>query len=348
MRHVVSVEGAGDDVLGGVVEERRSGVVLDRARRPGRLEHLVRRTAQQDAGRPAGGGGQRPDHLRVEAELGGPRRGVDDAVEGHELVDEDRSHVCLQVAVVVVRDHHPRSGHREPSRSSSAPERRRRKRWSPDAVRLLIPSFARYQFGENRDTAAIMVSPLSHREPSSRGGRPTGSPDEIGPGGLMTNTQLMDAPAAATRPTTDAAGPRDTPPRAPSRPRVLRGQPPRSRGAGARGAAAPPARRAGAGAQRPAPAESPAADPHRGVRRRRGIRLGSLGGSSADLGDADGRPGAAGGGRRGDGTQHVTRVGPGAVLGGRYHLDRTDRLRRHGRRLGGARTTSCSDGSRSR
>src|SRR4029077_10645227 len=45
--------------------------------------------------RAAGDGCERPGHRRVEAELGGPHRCVDDAVEGHELVNEDRSHVCL-------------------------------------------------------------------------------------------------------------------------------------------------------------------------------------------------------------------------------------------------------------
>ena len=39
----------GDDVLGGVVEERRPGVVLDRPRRPRGLEHLVGRAPEQDA-----------------------------------------------------------------------------------------------------------------------------------------------------------------------------------------------------------------------------------------------------------------------------------------------------------
>ena len=80
----------GDDVLRRVVEERRARVVLLGPARPRRLEHLVRRAPEQDGPRALGERLDRLAHLRVEAEVERPGRRVDDAVHGHELVDEDQ------------------------------------------------------------------------------------------------------------------------------------------------------------------------------------------------------------------------------------------------------------------
>ena len=63
---------ARDDVLRCVVEERRARVVLDRPRRPRRLEHLVRRAAEQDALGALRDLAEPQPHLGVEAELERP------------------------------------------------------------------------------------------------------------------------------------------------------------------------------------------------------------------------------------------------------------------------------------
>src|SRR5262249_36748262 len=84
----------GDDVLRRVVEERRAGVLLDGARRPRRLEHLVGGASEQDPARRSGDRGDRLSHLRVEAVLERPGRRVDDAVEAHELVYVYCAHVA--------------------------------------------------------------------------------------------------------------------------------------------------------------------------------------------------------------------------------------------------------------
>ena len=79
-------EPPGDDVLGGVVEERRPGIVIHGPGRPRRLEHLVGRAPEQDA---SGTFSDRADglcHLGVEAVVERPRRRVDNAVQAHELV----------------------------------------------------------------------------------------------------------------------------------------------------------------------------------------------------------------------------------------------------------------------
>ena len=81
-----------DDVLRRLVEERRSRVVLDRPRRPCRLEHLIRLAAEQDSLATAGHLGEQLGHLGVEAVVERPGRRLDDAVEAHELVYVDRSH----------------------------------------------------------------------------------------------------------------------------------------------------------------------------------------------------------------------------------------------------------------
>ena len=87
----------GDDVLGGVVEERRPWIVLHGPRRPRRLEHLVGRASEQDAPAALRDGADGLSHLGVEAVVERPRRRVDDAVEAHELVHVDRSHVSPPV-----------------------------------------------------------------------------------------------------------------------------------------------------------------------------------------------------------------------------------------------------------
>ncbi len=83
---------ARDDVLGALVEERRAGIVLDGARRPRRLEHLVGDAPEQDPSGALGHGADGLAHLGVEAVLEPPGRRVDHAVKGHELVDVDGSH----------------------------------------------------------------------------------------------------------------------------------------------------------------------------------------------------------------------------------------------------------------
>ena len=60
--HVGVVSVAGDNVLGGVVEERRAGIVLDRPRRPRRLEHLVGRAPEQDGAGTSNECGDRLSH----------------------------------------------------------------------------------------------------------------------------------------------------------------------------------------------------------------------------------------------------------------------------------------------
>ena len=103
------------------------------------------------------------------------------------------------VVVVVVGNPHPRTS----GQVVTAPEVAQTEAAVParSAADLVVRTV---KFCRNRDTAGIVVSPLSHREADSRGGRPTRSLDSSGPGGLMAHSQLMDAPTATTRPTTDA------------------------------------------------------------------------------------------------------------------------------------------------
>ena len=85
-------ERRGHDVLGRVVEERRSRIVVRGARRPRRLEHLVGRPPEQDAPATCRDRADGLAHLGVEAVLECPRGRVDHAVEAHELVNADCSH----------------------------------------------------------------------------------------------------------------------------------------------------------------------------------------------------------------------------------------------------------------
>src|SRR5262245_20102482 len=85
-------ERAGDHVLGGVVEEGSSGVVLDSASRPRLLEELVRRTAEENALAAIHDRGDCLSHFRVVAVVERPCRGVDHPIEAHELVYTDCSH----------------------------------------------------------------------------------------------------------------------------------------------------------------------------------------------------------------------------------------------------------------
>ena len=88
----VAVVRRGDDVLGGVVKERRSWIVLHGPRRPRRLEHLVGRAPEQDALATLRDRAEDLFHPGIEAVVERPRRRVDDAVEAHELVHVNGSH----------------------------------------------------------------------------------------------------------------------------------------------------------------------------------------------------------------------------------------------------------------
>ena len=88
-------QGGGDDVFGCVVHEGRTGVLLGRPRRPGRLEHLVGGAAKQNRLATAHQLTDRLTHPGVVAVVECPRGRVDDAVEAHELVHPDGSHLCL-------------------------------------------------------------------------------------------------------------------------------------------------------------------------------------------------------------------------------------------------------------
>src|SRR4029077_1162849 len=82
----------GDHVLHGVVHERRPGIVGSGPGRPGRLEHLIRGTPEQDPLAAAHDAAERRAHLGVKAKLEAPRRLADYAVEGDELVHPDTAH----------------------------------------------------------------------------------------------------------------------------------------------------------------------------------------------------------------------------------------------------------------
>jgi hypothetical protein len=59
---------------------------------PPGLEHLVRGAPEEDGARAVSERLDRLAHLRVEAEVERPRRCAHDAVERHELVDEEPAH----------------------------------------------------------------------------------------------------------------------------------------------------------------------------------------------------------------------------------------------------------------
>ena len=86
------------EAIGGVTARSR-GILLGGPRRPRRLEHLVRRAPEQDAPAALRDGADGLAHLRVEAVVERPRGRVDHAVEAHELMYVDLSHVHTSVAM---------------------------------------------------------------------------------------------------------------------------------------------------------------------------------------------------------------------------------------------------------
>jgi hypothetical protein len=80
------------DVLHRVVEERRAGILFDRARRPCRLEHLVGVAPEENALATRRDSAEDALHPRHESIFKGPDRCINHSVEAHEFVDVDGTH----------------------------------------------------------------------------------------------------------------------------------------------------------------------------------------------------------------------------------------------------------------
>src|SRR4051812_32720522 len=151
-RRVVPVgllQRARDDVLRGLVEERRAGIVLGGAPPPPPREHPVRAAPEQDARRAARQGADRLPHLGVEAVVGRPPRVLEDAVEADELVYRDLAHAHLLIGALALptKTRRGRGTHRRPRYSDSS-TRSLRSVWystcvSCSTVRHSAPSRAR-------------------------------------------------------------------------------------------------------------------------------------------------------------------------------------------------------------